>query len=211
MLDRFQSLVRSYLPITVAPDDAARGPRIGGRAPERVVPRYVDEHTRYLVTLPLNDIGSVEISIFYSLVQDWRSARSGLATWRSILPPDSDLVEAVIHEPRSRCDSGLESDLTPHALIIGDAQPEPEDENPFFSGYDGDKMGGVPRYDQNKEPIISEARTLMNSGFVHFLQLNSIDAAPALLRGRMWPFGNHVFHTWVRYAGGGFEVRFGWA
>jgi hypothetical protein len=214
MLARFQNLVHDYLPLTVAADDSEVGPRIGGMGPKDVVPRHINSRTRYFLTVPLSDAGDLDLSIYYSLDDDPFSPRSGLSTWRIIHPPTSDLVEAVVHkpQPRSHTECAVPSDLMPHALIIGASRPEPRDENELFSGYDGDKMGGIPRYDQNKDPIYSEARQLAQVGFVHFLQIDSYGPRGCPLNRSRLPFGNHVFHVWVRaYVSQEVEVRMGWA
>jgi hypothetical protein len=215
MLDRFQHLVRNYLPLTVASYDSDVGPRIGGLAPTDVVPKHVSPRTRYFLTIPLSDSGGLDISIFYSLDDDVNSPRCGLLTWGRIHPASSDLVEAVLHQPRPRAQRGqnsVPSDLSSHALIIGPPQPEPQDEEPTFSGFDGDKMGGIPRYDQNKDPIYTEAREIAAAGFVHLLQIDSYGPRGGPLERGLLPFGNHIFHTWARWQPSkGFEVRFGWA
>lgn len=212
MLDRLQYVPRSYLPLKMSDADSQTGPRMGGMPPTDVQPRYVDRNTRYLITLPIDMDRSLEVSLFFSFEPGIDHARSGPRTRRVLHGIDNTLVEAVVHSSSSRVTASeltASPDVPSRALIIGEPTLEPEDEgDPFFSGFSGDKMGGIPRYDQNKDPLFSDAQRAMDAGYVHFLQL---DAYGMLGPAISWPFLNSVFHVWARStSSNSYDFKFGW-
>ena len=91
------------------------GPRIGGGAPEGVLPQKRLQESIYLVTLPLTKDRELEFSVFFNgpLFRSFVDVPSN-----EIVPPTNQAIEISVHKRSRRGDGSLfASDLTEQPLI----------------------------------------------------------------------------------------------
>src|SRR6266567_637965 len=131
LLQPFKHLVTRSRRITIRGDDSDTGSRIGGKAPEGVIPPFVNSATRYFLTLALDDNNSQELSVFVSI--DWDDQTCGESSNPNNLrnnvsklkTTDCSLVQCVLHPGTPRSNSTqLASDLSPRALLIEEETPD---------------------------------------------------------------------------------------
>jgi len=124
MLSRYQHLVDKVRPVSISRDDTAIGSRIGGTAPEGIVPSKVYRSTRYFATVGIDELHTKEVSIFTSLDYHEGGQRS-LYQNSSRGFSSEDFVQMVVHRKsrRSRFPS-LASELPGHALEVQTEVPD---------------------------------------------------------------------------------------
>jgi hypothetical protein len=205
LLTASEGLVRRSRPLVITAGNLQSGSRIGGLPPAGVRPRAVGAWTQYFATLAVDDDADpgTELSIFLS-------AESPAHLWdrRYRLIDETDpMVQTIAHVPAARAKSSrFRSDLSGHGLRLGAARAD-DAGNPEGDG----KIGGPAYYHHDYVPSIREdtARAL-SDGYFHFLQFNFPGATDAAVSGP-WPFGEWVFHLFVKRSGEGYRFRYGWA
>ena len=200
MLSSFKLLVHSCKPIKIAPYDSRSGARIGGNPPHGVMPQRYSTDTRYFLTLPLEH--GFELSIFLTFDADY-------SMWRNtgVLHDEEDsVVECIVHGPAERSDlSRGASELSSHALVVGEETPEPQDAE---SARFGHKFGGFPLYHWTRR-VDSRIENLGSAGFIHLLQFNFPSSEDAAIEGS-WPFGEAIFHLFAREVANVCEFKYIW-
>ena len=184
--------VHSYYPLRIGERDAEAGPRLGGISPKGVMPAFVNSRTRYFGTLPLNQEGSLEVSIFTSFDYSGSGPLSIASNMCKILSETSALVQFVVHNPSRRANfGGLTSEYSGQCLCVGPLEEEKPDDI-----YIGHKMGGEPFYYHSTQEVLGDADRVRSLGYIYFLQF----AFPNPHDGGKgdWPFGNYMFHVFAK-------------
>src|SRR6266516_2443289 len=131
LLQPFEHLIATSRRITISREDSDTGSRIGGNAPEGVLPPVVNAATRYFVTLELGDSTARELSLFVSI--DWDDATCCETSnpdnlWNNVSKlqrTDCPLVQCIVHPHTTRSHSShLKSDLIGRALLIEEERPD---------------------------------------------------------------------------------------
>ena len=211
LLQPIKHLVTTSRRITIRQDDSADESRIGGNAPDSVVPPFVNSSTQYFTTIALGNTAR-ELSLFVSI--DWdEHTRSESADnlWNNVSKlktTDCPLVQFVTH-PRAKRSSSthLASDLDGRALQIHEETPdivvEPGGELLLPS-----KIGGRPYYYYGTLSYIESLDRLFDQGFILFLQFTwggYERTAPFV-----WPFGEYTFHLLAKETAEEIIWCYGW-
>jgi len=207
MLNHYENLVHESRAIVIAKEDTQEGPRIGGNAPEGVRPTRVYESTRYFVTLPLDDYGSQEVSLFTSLdYGDRAESRSIYRNVSSVFELE-DFVQIAVHSKSKRSGSKLlASELPGRVLEIKPATPDVV--VPSGELLRPNKLGGKPYFYSGTQSYIDDLNRLFNQGFFLFLQLTWGGYERTV--PFMWPFDQYSFHLLAKETSGGISLRYGW-
>ena len=206
MLNRFDS--DKVRPLLIGKNDTNYGPRIGGHPPEGVLPAKVLSNTRYLVTMPIDESGANELSLFTSFDYDTGDpARDFYLNIGKIFTRE-DFVQVVIHSTSKRSDSSNLSCELPGCSV--EILP-PADDIVVPVGGElllPNKMGGIPyvycaagNYSLSLEKLLSE-------GFMLFLQLTWGGYEPAV--PFVWPFDEYTFHLLAKQSREGVTWCYGW-
>lgn len=207
-------LLSSSRRIRIGRTNSETGARVGGFAPDGIVPPYRNVATRYFATVQLDDKGEREVSLFVSV--DWddqtcydpANQNSLWNTVSKLRATDCPLVQCVIHRTARRSRSNhLGADFSGRALLIEGERPdivvEPGGELLLPS-----KMGGRPYYYYGTPSYIQSMDRAIEEGFFLFLQLTlpGVKESPP---GR-WPFGDYSFHLLAKESKSGIIWRYGW-
>ena len=200
--------------ITISHEDSDTGPRVGGHAPDGIVPPFVNSATRFFATLELDPGTEREVSVFVSI--DWDDQTcyepsNPSSLWNAVsklMAADCPLVQCVVHQSTRRSSSPhLASDLDGRALFIAGESPdivvEPGGELLLPS-----KIGDRPYYYYGTPSYIQSVHRLLEQGFCLFLQMTFPgfkESPPGL-----WPFGEYTFHLLAKESGGGIAWHYGW-
>ena len=176
------------IPFRVGEGPSERGPRLGGRAPDKVSPRLDAEGIKYFATLPLSLAGEFEVSIFATYDFDTMSEVTGQVEMQG-------LVQLVVHEASKRGpDSSLKSPLSAHPLILGDPKLDvsrSEDGDPEVES--SHKLGGRPALIEPSRAAKSLEK-LELQGFTQVAQVDfPVTEGDADVSGN-WPFADGLFH-----------------
>lgn len=212
LLQPFERLVSTSRRIIVSREDADTGSRIGGNAPEGVVPALVNTATRYFLTLALDDSSGQELSLFVSI--DWddrKCAGSSDNLWNNVSKlktTDCPLVQCVVHPRTSRSRSShLRSDLIGRTLVIEEERPDILVE-PGGELLLGSKLGGRPYYYYGTLSYIKSLDDLFEQGFCLLLQYTEGGYEPGC--PFLSPFGEYTFHLLAKETADGIVWRYGW-
>jgi hypothetical protein len=207
MLSHYQYLVHNVRPISISPSDTVVGPRIGGNAPEGIVPPKTYSSTHYFVTIDLDEEDTQEVSLFTSLDYDEAGERSLYRNVSRVFSSE-DFVQIITHPRGKRSDSAnLASELPGRALEI---KPPVSDiiVQPGSELLLPNKIGGRPYFYYGTRSYIDSLNSLFDQGFVLFLQLTwggYEKGVPSL-----WPFDEYTFHLLAKETPVGISWRFGW-
>ena len=206
MLSPFRNLVRNCRPIRICNDDVTTGSRVGGYAPEGVLPPVLNSLTRYFATVTLDE--AHDLSIFLGMDYDEGSPTS---LWQNVVKLHSigsDLVQCVIHGSSARSFEGfLVSELDGHALEIGDERPDisVEPKGPLLIPC---KIGGRPYFYYDNRAYMASIDRLFNEGFIYLLQF-TCPSAKETPKGE-WPFFEFTFHLFAKETAAGIIWSYGW-
>lgn len=208
MLSHYQTLVLNTRPLVVSNEDVALGPRIGGKAPEGIVPPRIHTSTHYFATIYADESCTQEVSLFTSLDYGETSDERNLYRNVGTLFTSEDFVQLVIH-PKSKRSNSTEfaSELPGRALELKPEVPdiivEPGGELLIPS-----KIGGRPYYYYGTRSYIDSIDRLFEQGYVLFLQLTwgGYERTVPFL----WPFDQYTFHLLVKETEGAIDWRYGW-
>lgn len=179
-------------PLQLAVENESSPNRIGGRAPEGLIPKYPE--SRYLMTVPLED--DTYVSIFL-LKEGEYCIQNNL-----YISAEGDMIEVFFHEylPRRKDDSFF-NELTGFALEI---KPEQVDELELKDDIkipsSENKLGGEAFILGSGGVRRSLVAQLKAEGFEQFLQLDAIALGPHPFRftAGEWPFGDAMFHLYLK-------------
>ena len=180
------------------------GPRIGGRAPGGVQLAQEFDAATYLMTLPLSVQPELEASVFLSFDFEGMADNSGL------LRPNG-LVTVVAHGQSRRADTqGHVSLLSEHPLVLGDsAEDEFVSDNGVRVIRSSHKIGGRPFFLHGEPQLEADVEAAYRSGFRQLVQLAFPGGSNDATVSGDWPFGDGLFHVFVREDGEQFEfLRF---
>jgi hypothetical protein len=128
------------------------------------------------------------VSIFLSFTLDEMFDAAG------DLALGTELVEVVVHEPRSRgMDLASASDLSPHPLLVGTSREDVVVEGDRSVIRSSHKIGGRPHFMHGDPSLEDAVAELERSGFRQVVQFDFPGSADATVDGD-WPFGDGVFH-----------------
>src|SRR4051812_10594384 len=97
MLSHYQNLVRKTRPIVISRSDSEKGPRIGGTPPEGIVPPRIHSGTRYFATLPLDLVGTHEVTLFTTVDHEAQSEQRNVYQNVRKVFELQDFVQIVVH------------------------------------------------------------------------------------------------------------------
>ncbi len=214
LLQPFKHLVTTSRKVTIGREDSDTGSRIGGNAPDGILPPVITTATRYFLTLGLGGSPAPELSLFVSI--DWEDDTCSQVSnsnnlWNNVSKlqtTESPLIQCVIHPQSLRSHSpDLKSDLIGRSLIIeteaSDIVVEPQGELLL-----GCKIGGRPYYYYGTLSYIESLDRLFEQGFCLLLQYTEggyEHGCPFLS-----PFGEYTFHLLAKETEGGIIWRYGW-
>lgn len=209
MLELFQEFARdcTYMKMFIAEHDSISGARIGGNPPIDVVPNFVNSHTRYFATLPLDLHGEHELSIFISFEEC--SRMPSVFEYRGkIIDEKCNIIQLVVHTPQNRKKSNdLVSEISSHALVIPDNfYSEVTDD---YQEYEGHKIGGIPIFSYKVDNLLDDLALLTKENYVHIAQISFPDEHDALINVN-WPFAQHIFHIFGKEDLGGYKFVSCW-
>lgn len=197
-----------FIPFTISIPDDGSGFRIGGKPPKEVTPNKIFPFTKYFLTIPMAD--GMEISIFYSF--DYENDGEWNPFDMSHILFDgsrSKLIQAVPHRISQRGDgSDLESDLSGAAIEISN---DIKRENPAdIYPYPFHKIGGLPAFTHEYDTGISRKCREIMDDYHHLCQL-SFESPPGdcVIKGN-WPFGDSVFHFFLKKDENYFSYMYCW-
>ena len=214
LLQPFQDLVTTSRRIIIRREDSDIGSRIGGNAPEGVVPPFQNSATRYFATIALGDKNAQELSVFVSI--DWNNQTCHESSnpnnlWNNVSKLKTaacPLVQFVVHPQKPRSNSkNLASELGGRALLIEeealDVLVEPGGELLLPS-----KIGGRPYYYYGTPSYIESLDQLFEQGFCLLLQYTE----GGYERGQPFlsPFCEYTFHLLAKETPEGINWRYGW-
>jgi hypothetical protein len=214
LLQPFKHLVTTSRRVTISREDSNTGPRIGGNAPEGVLPSIVSPATRYFLTLELGASTGRELSLFVSV--DWDEKTSVESSnpnnlWNNVSKlkmADCPLVQCVVHPRASRANSShLKSDLIGRALLIEEERPDILVE-PGGELLLGSKIGGRPYYYYSTSAYIEALDQLFEQGYCLLLQYTEGGYERGL--NNMSPFNDYTFHLLAKETADGIVWRYGW-
>jgi hypothetical protein len=192
-------------PVRILPKDSLAGARFGGSAPRGVVPLSLGRRAQYLLTVPWN---GAELSVFTAFVYAPDDPDCIWGLGKMAFEQGNPFVEAVLHAPAPR--SGVKrrsSQFRGHALLV---EPQRSDFDRELEGHWPDsKLGGLPVFYDAGADLQEVARNVIKAGFTHALQLSTPTDRDALVEGS-WPFGDWVFHIFIREGSPKLEFRFIW-
>ncbi len=178
--------------------------RIGGFAPEGLIPSH--PNSRYLLTLGLDFDWFVSIFLKY----DGSYYDSNVLS----LNGEGDAIEVMFHHKRPRRrDNSFASDLSPHALEIGNEKAdEYRDEEDLQVPYSGNKLGGEAYSLHNLQEFEQVVKKLKFEGFKQFLQLDvgALSTPNIYITQGELPFGYGMFHLFLKPSVSGYEWRCFW-
>ena len=210
LLQPYSHLVATSRRVSICMGDSDIGPRIGGSPPRGAVPALALPATRYFVTLPLGNDGTMELSIFTSIDSDTEMTNPN-NLWNNcsrLQETDSPLIQCVIHPRATRSqDSVLNSELPGRSLAI---EPETPDivVEPGGELLLGSKIGGRPYFYYYTLAYMDALNRLFDEGFCLFFQYTE----GGYERGQPYlsPFNDYTFHLLGKETAEGIIWRYGW-
>lgn len=177
------------LPLTLG-DNQETGPRLGGRAPEGILPEVPSPNLHYLLTLVLSP--TQECSIFIDAPDQILSAPATTMCY-------DNRVQVIKHGPSQRGQgSRYDSWLSGHQIIYlppVDDEMVTEDGEHFPQGMF--KIGGNPYMIQQTKRIIEGVATAQQAGFRQFLQVDTPAQRAPRIHGS-WPFFDGTLNLFAR-------------
>ena len=195
-------------PIIVRPDDTTVGPRIGGNAPEGVVPPKVSSLTQYFVTVSLGEKATQEVSLFVSLHDDWETPDHCMYRNIGKLFAAEDFVQVVVHPKSKRSESAYVASLLGGRGLDVKAEARDIIVEPGGELLLPSKIGGRPYFYYGTLDYIESVNRLLDQGFMLFLQLTW--AGVKLSPPGPWPFDRNTFHLLAKDTPDGIIWRYGW-
>jgi hypothetical protein len=197
--------VSTCQPLRILRSDASSGPRLGGSAPQGISPGALDGRAEYLLTVPW--MGR-ELSVFTAFVY---SPEEPDCIWRlgkRVFQENNPYVEALLHEPTSRSRmKAYFSQFRGHSLEV--ERTRRDFDRDTGGPWPHSKLGGTPVFFDAGEDLEELARGLINEGFAHAVQLSMPTDKDAVVEGA-WPFGDWIFHVFVRHSPSRDQFRFMW-
>lgn len=192
------------LPVSVGTGASEEGPRLGGRAPNGVIPS--GDELRYFFTVPLPDVKGVEVSVF----MDMRDTFVFAGTAGKVLAGAG--IDVVRHAVTARGTeaSRHDSEVSEHPLVLGEPRADMTSEDGEEVPFSNHKMGGRPYFVQGEPVLEDEVNRLMASGFVHLAQIDFPGNEGDADVSGSWPVGTALFHVLTRDGSNGFEWRCFW-
>jgi len=167
------------------------------------------ENARYLLTLPFNELGQAEVSVFIT------AEHASLFKGRGVLHSESDgYLSVVVHSALERDQARLDQQMLPPCRIhIGNAIDDLVDaEDPDNDGqmveYSDHKIGGRPYFVSYKQALMDAVSALEKSGGRHLLQLD-FPGNGDFVSGN-WPFSDCLFNLYVRFEDGIYNWYYFW-
>jgi hypothetical protein len=209
ILSDYERLVGTVRQITVSPQNVELGPRIGGKAPQGILPPRATPLTQYFATLRLQEsLAAIqEVSIFLDLDFEEMSPNS-IYRNASRVHSTQEFVQVVTHPMSRRSEfPHLASALSGHALCIQAERPdivvEPGGELLLPS-----KIGGRPYFYCFATEYIEAVNQLLAEGFVLVSQMTWAGQAESPLGP--WPFDEYTFHLLAKETPEEIIWRYGW-
>lgn len=198
------------LPFFIGDGSSLFGSRIGGAQPEGVFSVHAQK-AYYLLTIPLEEDGSAEVSIF--LHPDWDDIMSDHSR---ILYSQEDLwVELIVHGPSLRStENRCQLLLTPHPLLFGTVEPDRQGDDLNIYDEPGaplrqHKVGGSPYYVRHQAKLVDAIVEVKERGYRQLLQLTFPGPRDADIDGD-WPFADGNFYLFFKYSEGQYHWCYGW-
>ncbi|HSI82334.1 MAG: hypothetical protein ACAI35_04125 [Candidatus Methylacidiphilales bacterium] len=214
---------RTYLPFALPGGDSAWGCRFGGKPPEGVTPPF--EPFLYLLTLQYSIEPHIEFSLFLNFSVSHKDEHFDILMqnkyqmFDAASPEGQDLVYVAVHDATGRnVDSEAPYLLPTSRLEYGEVAADEIDDQ--FAIYRHHKVGGLPKFHYFKSSLADPAQSLLVSGCTHLLQLSPPgpgDFAEPGVDGKVgwpdipWPFGDFIFHLFLRIVNDKYVFYFGWA
>lgn len=181
------------------------GFRVGGNPPKNVIPKWHDENTRYFMTVPL--LENLEVSLFHSFNFEQDGTRNPFDSDHVLFSEECNLIQFVLHtpSPREKDACVLKSELSGHGCDLAKVQ-----ESETHQGYGYHKFGGIPVFERQDQLLNDLVEVSYKEGFQHFFQLAfPIESGDAVVSGN-WPFGEMLFHVFLKYKNREFQFRYVW-
>lgn len=184
-----------------------------GNPPCGILPACIEEQTRYLGTLGLDD--DWDVSLFMTF--DYSTPESPSSFFKragKLMDETFPLVQFSVHRPVAEREtaSPLAEGNPMLGFSFGPMAEDPDDFEYEDAGeclvYEDHKIGGVPYFEQLEADVLNIA-SLLRSGFVHVLQLAFPGPEDAPVAGS-WPFCGYVFHVFARKEADGYHFRYIW-
>jgi len=199
MFEELKKLTNSCRQFNFRAEESSTGARIGGKAPEGIRPKTILPTTRYFCTIPF-DLS--EASVFISL----DDAVFDPMYRRKLLEESCPLV--VIHSQKPR-GLGVEwsSEMLPNKLVFDNTLVDHRSEEDVVPRH---KIGGYPCWHDTSESLTSDALKLLDTGWLHFVQFGFPSRRDSSIKAD-WPFGEDMFHIFVRERLNEIEYMYAWA
>jgi hypothetical protein len=172
------------------------GPRIGGRAPEGIIPSYGCTNAMHLFTFPLLSDGQKEVTVFYS-----RRAFDEMVSvpCNSIELTLGRFIDVAVHGPSRRsANQDFSSDLSEHPLVfLGETDDVFSDDDSRESPLFGHKTGGRPYRLGNRNELFDRIEGLQKEDYLLIAQMEFMVNGDAQWKGN-WPFADGIFHVFGR-------------
>ncbi|PTX99892.1 hypothetical protein DB346_18965 [Verrucomicrobia bacterium LW23] len=216
---------RPYMPFTLPGGEIAWGCRFGGKPPEGVRPPF--EPFVYLLTLQYSIDPHIEFSVFLNFSAAHRDDHFNILSenkyrmFDAASPDGLDLLYVAVHGASVRDEAADPPYVLPSSRFeYGELAADESDD--MFEVYRHHKIGGLPKYHYFKPSIADAGRALLMSGCTHLLQLSPPGAndftvpphegePPGWPATMSWPFGDFVFHLFLRIVNDRYVFYFGWA
>jgi hypothetical protein len=199
----------AYRPFRFAAENTESGFRIGGFSPRNVTPAIQNRFLRYLLTMPVCE--GFEVSIFYSFDFDSAGDSNPFDTAWTMFDQENPLVQVCFHASSARDErTVIHSEIPGRRLILSEMEvPEmPYDECECYPFH---KIGGVPFFVREFDSgIKAKAQELLQSGFVHLVQLAFPVGPEDVFINADWPFGDAAFHVFTKKEGTEITYKYCW-
>ena len=201
-------LSEECIPFVIGSGPSSSGPRIGGSPPEGVYSSRSPE-SHYLLTLPLEEAGATELSIF--LNSDWWNIVYDHS--RILYNQEEPWVDMVIHSPSIRdLHNCRESLLTPHPLLFRtielDRQSDDSGDEPGALLWEH-KLGGKPYFVRYKAKFVDAIEEVEKRGYRQLFQIAFPGPKDATIAGT-WPFLGGMFYLFFKHDGINYSWYYGW-
>ena len=188
---------RRCLPLLIGDGDSEQGARLGGRPPLNVRP--LNKKCVYFISVPMDVAGTTYLSVFVN------TSVKRFSEMNAKVLPSGTGVELIEHPAAPRVTQAeAVSEWSEHPLVPLD---EIDDDVPLETGrvqpLSSHKVGGRPYFVQAFKKLRQSVEALEQQGYRQLLQLDFPGKRDAEVGGT-WPFGDGVFHVFVKANGGPF-------
>ncbi len=198
---------QEYRKYVILESDSKTGFRIGGVAPNGIKPTILNNHTRYLMTIPLEK--GKELSLFHSFnFDDDDSIMNPSESRCCIMSSEYTGIQFVIHTEQQRGKSTeYDSELSGHSITL--LEEIENDSKDTEECYGLNKMGGWPFLDNGFLNCRESVSELLQENFIHFMQLSFPSYLDYPVDGN-WPFYEYTFHIFLKENKDGYDIRCIW-